>query len=146
MYEYMQVLSFKSEFIPFFVCLLALGTGWMFFPRLALVACFPAFNRWRFFPRLALDECFPELAIGYMFSRGRSTVYMFSPACHWLRVCPRLTSFVCFNSRTLHRLCVFPRLAPNECFPLLGTSLLSHVLPFSTFGACCQFFPSRISQ
>ena len=61
-------------------CFPALVTCCFFFPRLSLVACFPApvtccfFSRalhWsHVFPRFSLATCFPALYTGYIFSRA----------------------------------------------------------------------------
>ena len=86
----MQVLSFKSEFIPFFVCLPALGTGRKFFAhctggmlsRLQPVAFCTAFG----------------------------TGWMLSRAFHWLHVFPR----------PFHVLHVFPCLPLVACLPAVA--------------------------
>ena len=88
------------------------------------------------FPRLALVACFPALGIGCMISRAWHQLHVsgnwhrlyvfprwlqFSRAWHWLHVFPRLGPAVCFPALVT----IFPRLAPVACFPALRTSYVT---------------------
>ena len=115
------------------------GTGYMFFPCLALVTCFPA------------------LGIGYMFSRAWHWLHVFFLAWHWLHAFPRLAlsyraqpelGIYMFSRALCRRLALatnFPSLATGCTFVALGVISISFAWFFGSFASVYFGWPDGVT-
>lgn len=125
------------------------------FPRLALVACFPApatgymfsgaWHKSHVFPRLALVTCFPALGTSHLFSRPWHLSHVFPALGTWF-----LGPTTCFDSSSFWLILWMWRLALRTlCFSFKETNFTFLHLPITNWNMfkaslSFYFFPEKI--